>query len=387
MRRTLLVLVAGGCAVKGEVLRLSGDSGPPVVLHASSVRLSAGQSHACAVSAGALVCWGADGDGRLGVAPGSGAGQGPVTVSGGPWVAPAAGGSHSCGLAADGRVLCWGGNDLGQLGAGDLVASAAPRPVWLRDIAVELRSNFDHTCALLADASLWCWGANLEGQLGQDDRFPGTDQPAPVQVGANRDWIFVATGQGHTCGIRSPGALYCWGRNTDYELGQGSANPEQVRVPIRVGGDDDWVEVTCGQGQTCARKRDGGIACWGNMTSGALAQGDVAARPAPARVPVYADWLGVATNTFHTCGLRGGGEIWCAGRNSEGQLGSANLLEALPSMQAADPSPGWLEVRTGRFFTCARKPDDSVWCIGTNSERELNADASITRSSVMLRAR
>jgi Regulator of chromosome condensation (RCC1) repeat len=61
----------------------------------------------------------------------------------------------------------------------------------------------------------------------------------------------------------------------------------------------------------------------------------VAARPAPARVPVYADWLSVTANTSHTCGLRGSGEIWC---------------------------------------------------VGINDDRELNADASIARSFVMLRA-
>jgi alpha-tubulin suppressor-like RCC1 family protein len=390
---TFLVALPGGCSVRGEVLRPgdgASDSGGPVILHASDVRLSTGQSHTCAVSAGAMTCWGADGDGRLGVAPGGGGGQGPVTVSSGtgsPWVAPASGERHSCGLAADGGISCWGGNDLGQLGAGDFAASPAPRRVALPDKAVELRTSFDHTCALLVNATLWCWGSNDEGQLGQSDDFPGVDQPAPVQVGNDRDWVFVATGQGHTCGIRSPGALYCWGRDTDFELGQGDAAPAQIRAPVRVGVDLDWVEVSCGQGHTCARKHDGSLYCWGNIHSGALAVGDVGARPVPARVPLDPVWISVVTSTFDTCALRADGTILCAGRNTEGQIGAANLVDSVPNMQAADPNPGWLEVRTGRFFTCARKPDDSVWCIGINDDHELNADPSVSRSSTMLRAR
>ena len=313
LRRPLAVatlFALGACSRTGEVLR-PGDGGAPVVLHLSDVRLSAGQSHACAVAGGALVCWGDDGDGRLGVAAnGAGTGQGPVAVSGGgSWVAPAAGGSHSCGLAADGRVWCWGGNAVGQLGAGDLVPSNDPRPVALPERAVDLRTGFDHTCALLADASLWCWGYNLEGQLGLGDQYPGPSYPAPVQVGTDRDWVFVAAGQGHSCGIRSPGALYCWGRNTDYQLGQGTADPQEIRAPVRVGTDADWVEVSCGQATTCARKRDGSAYCWGSMDSGTLAVGDLAPRPAPARIPLLSDWLGVATNTFHTCGLRVAGTI------------------------------------------------------------------------------
>ena len=384
----LALLGVVACSRSGEVLRPA-DGGGPVVLHASDVRLSTGQYHACAVMGGAMACWGDDGDGRLGVpASGTGAGQGPVVVAGsGPWLAPAAGGSHSCGLAVDGSVSCWGGNASGQLGAGDLTPSNDPRPVTLPDKAVDLRTGFDHTCALLADASLWCWGYNREGQLGLGDQYPGPDYPAPVRVGDGGDWVFVATGQGHSCGIRSPGTLHCWGRNTDGELGQGFTNPEELRAPIQVGIDTDWVEVSCGQGTTCARKRDGSLSCWGTMSSGALGVGDVAPRLTPARVPTGSDWLGISTNTLHTCGLRATGTIWCAGRDTEGQSGSADLADVLPNMQQADPNGGWLELRTGRFFTCARKADDSIWCIGTNTAHELAADPAVDRSYLMLRAR
>jgi hypothetical protein len=52
----------------------------------------------------------------------------------------------------------------------------------------------------------------------------------------------------------------------------------------------------------------------------------------------------------------------------------------------ADPTAGWIEVRAGRFFTCARKSDDSVWCMGTNITRELAIDPTmLDRSATMLR--
>jgi alpha-tubulin suppressor-like RCC1 family protein len=373
----------GSCTNRGEVLR---PADAPVVLHASDVRLSTGDSHACAVASGVLTCWGADYEGQLGVPTnGMGSGQGPGTVAGGrSWVVPAAGARHTCALAANGQVWCWGANDFGQLGAGDLVPSSDPRSVVLPSQALDLRTMFDHTCALLTDASLWCWGDNAEGQLGLNDQYPGTNALLPIRVGTSRDWVFVATGQGHGCGIRSPGALYCWGRNTDAQLGQGSANPAEIRTPTRVGTDTDWVEVTCGQGNTCARKSSGGVYCWGTMESGALAVGDVARRAVPARVPLFSDWLGIATNTFHTCGLRANGEIWCAGRDTEGQIGSPDLADALPNMQRADPNARWIEVRTGRFFTCARKADGSVWCLGANTDHQLATDPAISRSSVMI---
>jgi alpha-tubulin suppressor-like RCC1 family protein len=382
----VLALATAGCTRSGQVLAPA-DGGAPVVLQLTDVRVAAGFLHACAVAAGGLRCWGDDGAGQLGAAVGDGgAGHEPVTVAGGPWIAPATGSVHTCALATDGGVWCWGGNANGQLGSGDRTARAERRQVTLPARAVDVRTAFEFTCALLVDASVWCWGYNWEGQLGLGDTHPGDDRLAPVQLGSERDWVFVATGQGHGCGIRSPGRLYCWGRNTDAQLGQGATQPQQIRAPIQVGTDADWAEVGCSQATTCARKRDGSLWCWGAQASGALAAGDVNPRTTPAQVPVYSDWSASTAGTFHTCGLRPGGEIWCAGRNTEGQIGAPDFVDALPNMMRADPTASWVEVRAGRFFTCARKADDSVWCMGSNSDGQLAADpATLGRSAEMLR--
>lgn len=372
-----------GCTSSGEVLR----GGSSVILRTSDVRLSSGFEHSCVVSRGALSCWGSDADGRLGSSPGAAQ---PVSVtlpSAGSWLVPAAGERHSCGLDNAGTVLCWGNADQGQLGSGDTQARSTPTPVELPSQAIDVRSAFGHTCALLTDATLWCWGDNLEGQLGLGDEYPGDDRAAPAQVGADADWTFVATGQGHSCGIRAPGALYCWGRNTDAELGQGSTSPAEIRSPTRVGSDDDWIDVEAGQNYSCARKRDLSLWCWGASESGALASGDVEPRQSPTRVGIAHDWLSLSVNTFHTCGVTESGQVWCAGRDREGQLGSQDFADADPALQLIDPARDFVEVRAGRFFTCARKADDSVWCLGVNDSGQLGVDPIATpRTSELVRA-
>ena len=330
-----VALTLAGCVDRGQVL----GPGTPVVLQVSPVRLALGQEHACAVVAGALSCWGLDDDGQLGTPPAVvGVGQGAFSVTGATsWTVPAAGERHSCGLDASGRIWCWGANDIGQLGAGDQTPSATPRAVALPTVALDVRTLFGHTCAVLADATLWCWGANAEGQLGQGDQYPGHDQALPVRVGTNSDWTFVATGQGHGCGIRAPGTLFCWGRNSDGELGQGSTQDIELRSPTQVGTDSDWVEVACGQNHTCARKTDGRLFCWGSMASGALGVGDFVEHDSPTEVPAISDWVQASANAFHTCGLRASGQNLVRGARYGGAAGNARPAGRRPQHAAGRP--------------------------------------------------
>lgn len=339
--------------------------------------VSAGDDHACAIVGGVAYCWGNNGRGQLGlgdqerrIAPAALAGDRA-------WRRVAAGTLLTCGLDVSGGVFCWGDNRRGALGVGDRSDRSTPAAVALPEPAIALSSHFKHACALLQDDRLFCWGTNDEGQLGQDDPHPGSgsldaDALSPVQV-PGEDYRTVDTGQGHTCAITGDGALYCWGRNTQFVLGTGSTT-EQFRTPVRVGDDSDWLEIAAGQSHTCAMKLDGSIWCWGS-NSGASADGgaplgiegaDVIQEPT--RVGSASDWTRIRSNTFHTCSVKQSSELWCWGRNVEGQLGLGDTdNRATPVLVGS----GYGDVSAGRFTTCALTSDGAVRCAGRNETGEL----------------
>jgi alpha-tubulin suppressor-like RCC1 family protein len=112
-------------------------------LGAGVTAISAGTGlHACAVASGALMCWGLNNQGQLGNPSFPGGSNVPVAVQG---LASgvqkvAAGGLHTCAIAADG-LHCWGGNANGQLGTGGQVGSATPIRVIDAQLATTLSAN------------------------------------------------------------------------------------------------------------------------------------------------------------------------------------------------------------------------------------------------------
>ncbi len=228
---------------------------------------------------------------------------------------------------------------------------------------------FFHNCWIAEDSSLWCWGENDEGQLGQGDR--NNNYLSPTQVETATDWLIIATGQGHTCGIRQPGTLWCWGRNTDGELGMGTGAPAQLRVPTQTGVDNDWVHIAAGQQHTCGIRKPGTLWCWGRGSSSQLG---IAGKPSPVRTPTKIgnanNWADVAVNTLHTCGVQTDGTLWCWGRGVEGQLGLAIAQETeIPTQVGSDTD--WATVSTGRFHSCATKDSGTIWCTGPNANGQL----------------
>lgn len=95
--------------------------------------LAIGRYHDCAIDgAGAVDCWGSNSSGQLG----DGTGENRIgfvralgLTSGTAMVT--AGHRHSCAITAAGALLCWGGNGQGQLGDGTTTDRLAPVPVLL----------------------------------------------------------------------------------------------------------------------------------------------------------------------------------------------------------------------------------------------------------------
>lgn len=334
-------------------------------IHPLGLSVVAGTSHTCALRNGVLSCWGSNDSGQLGIGVTGSNELTPVSVEGSNWASVQVGDTSTCGLRTDGHVLCWGGNKNGQLGQGDLLDRTALSIVPLIGPALALSLFSDTACAILQNHALYCWGNNYEGQLGLNDTVNAPPEPSPIQVGVNQDWQSISAGEGHTCGVRAPGTLWCWGRNTNGQLGLGTTTPIQTRTPAQISSSQDWISVKAGSFITCALHSTGTASCWGRNTEGAAVPGMSDPQLSPdAALAGPGEFVAIDTSIFHSCGLDQNDNAWCWGRNAEGQLGTGNYSPSQPETMLGNQR--WMSIAVGRFYTCLMALDDSVWCTGAN---------------------
>ena len=241
-----------------------------------------------------------------------------------------AGRSHSCGLTAAGTAYCWGENQNGELGNGfGSIASAPPVMVLGGHTWAVVRPGSSSTCGVTTSGSGYCWGKNGQGQLGDGTT---TGSLVPVGVSAGETWATIDPGGAYACGVTTSGAGLCWGNNFYGNLGNGSkhnsTNVEQTSR-TQISGGHTWaaIEATDG-GYTCGLTTAGAAYCWGTGSNGVLGNGSTtSAQQTPVAVSGGLSFASLSGSEHHICGLTASGAAHCWGDDSFGQLGNGRAMD------------------------------------------------------------
>lgn len=232
---------------------------------------------------GVAYCWGPNVDGRLGSGEMGDPSSLPLRVQGPPFRQLAAGTSFTCGLALDGNAYCWGSNFRYALGIGETdsnYATATPALVAGGHQYVHIAAGTGHACGLTASGEAYCWGYNAYGQLGNNATG---NSPTPVQVAnsgsGGLQFTHVFAGAYFTCGLATVGGqtgkAYCWGDNERGQIGNGTAGSESIKTPAAVAGDHSFITGDTDYGTACAITDTHRLYCWGDNTYGQIGNGQM----------------------------------------------------------------------------------------------------------------
>lgn len=156
-------------------------------------------------------------------------------------------GDHACARVASGDVTCWGGPY--KFGA-RLVPEMRNRPARA---PAKTAACHGETCRIDAAGNIECkldWNVDWKRQ-------PGIANAVDIVAGDN-----------HKCALTKDGAVWCWGIQSGYQLGDGTTDTHYEARPV--GGLAHVVEIAAAKDGTCVRLADGDMRCWGSSPDGQL---------------------------------------------------------------------------------------------------------------------
>lgn len=293
------------------------------------------------------------------------------------WLVADGGALHTCGIRRDHSLWCWGRNDFGQLGAqlngGDFEVNK-PRQVGADLDWDQLAAKASTTCAIKLDHTLWCWGENTNGQIGNG--MMGAAVVEPTQIPGQ--WLAASTGTHHTCAIDLEGAMQCWGANDWGELGDGTRAGHLTPAPALA--TTRFTAVGVGLQTTCALAVDQTFWCWGLNDYGEVGIGmNVTAVVMPTQVGSMT-FSKLAVGDEFVCGLRTDGKLRCWGRNDRGAVGDGSGIgRDVPSIVGQDLVSDWSDVVAGARHACALHGGGQMMCWGSNEYGALLSDPTTPR--------
>jgi alpha-tubulin suppressor-like RCC1 family protein len=220
----------------------------------------------------------------------------------------------------------------------------------------------NHTCTVVS-AAVFCWGRNVDGRIGD-----GSGRQRTTAVPVDTDGVLaglrmtrISGGGTHTCALSSAGRAYCWGAGSGGQLGDGHAVRRTSPVAVDSGMALSGVALTrisAGWFHTCAVSAAGRAYCWGKGGGGRLGDGAAVSRTSP--VPVRTDGVTlveIGAGRAHTCAVSSAGGVYCWGAGGSGQLGNGRVVRA-PVPVPVDTSGALsgvtvTQIATGANHTCA----------------------------------
>ena len=275
------------------------------------VAVAAGHYYTCGLrTSGAIECWGSNTDGQAEPPAGS-------------FTTVATGRRHMCAIReSDSAIECWGSNTDGQ---------ADPPTGSFSAVAAGGSWYSGHACAIRVESdAIECWGSNGTPVTLENSSYLEIAQTWQADPPAG-SFTAVSASYAHTCGLRTSGAIECWG----------SGYGDQYVVPITPP-PGRFSAISAGRHHTCAIHTGSGvIECWGSNDYGQLDD-----------IPT-GRFIAVSASYAHTCGLRDTGAIECWGRNRYGQTDA--------------PAGSFTAVSAGGGHTCGLRSDGAIECWGSNT--------------------
>lgn len=334
----------------GDDLDIDADEPVSVTGGTGFRQVAAHNQHSCAIRGdGKIFCWGQGDEGQIGNSANSDQDLATEvsTIEDAAYVS--VGSNTSCAVNTSGMAYCWGQDRNGMLGTNGGGNANTPQQVDLISNFIKIETAYSHSCGLTANGRIYCWGDNTNGRNGLNGATD--DQPALIDS-TFTDFVDLDVNNENGCGLRSNGDVWCWGNDSNGQLGQGAAGGDQDS-PVKVDTTEKFIKITVGLDHVCGLKDDGTAYCWGDNTNGQIGNNDSGSDVLePTQVANITDFVDLSAGATHTCGLISTGQLYCWGNGGDGRLGN-NGTAASNTPSLVTQVSSFTDIAAGNRYTVA----------------------------------
>ena len=193
-------------------------------------------------------------------------------------------------------------------------------------------------------------------------------------------FLQIATGETHSCGLTGRHQVYCWGTSFRGELG--SATPLAPCEEVAANCSPTPVlavtlkpqSLAAGSMFSCALDSSGNASCWGANFYGQLGNGTQVDNSTPQSVQGNHHFVQLVAGRFHACGITDAQDAYCWGWDRSGQLGTGDVSTERCTFFAIDPCSTtprlvigghkWAQLTADERATCGLTIDGDTFCWG-----------------------
>ena len=272
-----------------------------------------------------------------------------------------------------------GYNNSGQLGVGKdqktfLSTSIPQKLIGIPPIKQISCGDYFSFC-LSEDGELYCFGLNTDGQLGLGNKTKYYN--SPQKIPSLKDVKFVECGSTHTFCATLNNDIYCWGSNEHGKLGLENNNGNQY-TPILCSSlvNEEIIDIKCAFDHTLALTSNGDVLSCGSNVNGQLGRKTEKDNSNSfQKIKELSEIIRIECGSYHSMCIDINNDLYVFGRNNEGQLGFGCTNEPFISQPTTHSLKNIIDIACGHERTFFKTYKNEIYVSRFGGYLELSEES------------